>query len=47
MLNEDWEKYFLSDVDDGTTFINQDEYIKCLEELRKYRVLWYVTVSTN
>ena len=44
LLIEDWEIYFLLDVDDGTTFMNQDEYISCLERMRKYKTLM---LSTN
>ena len=31
--------FFLLDADDGTTFANQDKYIKCLEKIRKYKPL--------
>ena len=37
--------YFLSDADDGTTFINQDEYIESLEGIRKYAVRCQVLIS--
>ena len=44
LLIEDWEIYFLSDVDDGTTFMNQNEYINCLERMSKCKTLM---LSTN
>ena len=35
MLSEDMPAYILSDIEDDTTFVNQNEYIECLDEIRK------------